>query len=63
MIVKEVNFLFTYLFLAVLGLCCWVQAFSSCSEQGVFSGCDAQASHCSASFVAEHGPMARGLSR
>ena len=55
MIVKEVNFLFTYLFLAVLGLCCWAQAFSSCSEQRVFSGCDAQASHGSASFVAEHG--------
>ena len=26
----------TYLFLTVLGLRCWVQAFSSCSEQGLF---------------------------
>ena len=28
-------FLFIYLFLAELGLCCWARAFSSCSEQGL----------------------------
>ena len=27
--------LFIYLFLAALGLCCCVQAFSSCSERGL----------------------------
>ena len=37
-----------YLFLAVLGLCCWMQASSraSCGEQGLFSSCCVQASHC-----------------
>ena len=34
-----------YLFLAVLSLHCWAQAFSSC-EQGLLSGCSAQGSHC-----------------
>ena len=29
------NFYFISLFLAVLGLCCCVQAFSSCGEQGL----------------------------
>ena len=33
---------FIYLFLAVLGLCCYAQAFSSCGEQGLL-------------FVAVHG--------
>ena len=36
---------FLYLFLAVLGLCCDVQAFSSCGEWGILC-CEAQASHC-----------------
>ena len=37
-----------YLFLAVLGLCCWVQALSraGCGEQGLFSSRCAQASLC-----------------
>ena len=39
-------FLNYYLFLAVLGLCCCVQAFSSCSEQELLSSCNAQAFHC-----------------
>ena len=39
-------FLFIYLFLAVLGLRCCVQAFSSCSEQGLLCSCSAWASHC-----------------
>ena len=30
----------------MLGLYCCVQAFSSCGEWGLLSGCDAQASHC-----------------
>ena len=33
-------------FLATVGLCCCAQAFSSCSEQGLFCGCGVQASHC-----------------
>ena len=28
-------YLFTYLFLAALGLCCCVRAFSSCGERGL----------------------------
>ena len=38
--------LFSYLFLAVLGLCCCAQAFSSCGEQGLLCSCCTQASHC-----------------
>ena len=30
---------FMYLFLAVLGLRCYTQVFSSCGEQGLLSGC------------------------
>ena len=37
--------LFVYL-LAVLGLCCCVEAFSSCGEQGLLFHCGARASHC-----------------
>ena len=32
--------------LAVLDLCCWAQSLSSCDEQGLFSSCGVQASHC-----------------
>ena len=39
-------FLNYYLFLAVLGLGCCVQAFSSGSEQELLSSCNAQAFHC-----------------
>ena len=35
-----------YLFLAVLGLCCSVWAFSSCNKQGLHSSCGMLASHC-----------------
>ena len=38
------NFLI-YLFLAVLGLRCWAQAFSGCGERGLLSSCSVQASH------------------
>ena len=31
----EFIYLFTYLFLAVLGLCCCARAFSSCGKQGL----------------------------
>lgn len=36
---------YSKLFLAVLGLCCCVQAFCSCGERGVFSGCHSWASY------------------
>ena len=39
----------------MLGLCCCARAFSSCSEQELFSSCGAWASHCGASLVAEQG--------
>ena len=38
--------LFIYLFMAALGLCCCVRAFSSCGERGATLCCGAQASHC-----------------
>ena len=38
---------FIYGFLGALGLCCCVQAFSSCGERG-YSSCSVQASHCDA---------------
>ena len=41
-----VSYLFTCLFLAMLGLLCRVWAFSSCVEQGLLSGCSAWAAHC-----------------
>ena len=37
------NFL---IFLATLGLCCYMQTFSSCSRQGILSSFSSQASHC-----------------
>ena len=33
--IKDFFFLLFYLFLAVHGLCCYAQAFSTCSEQGL----------------------------
>ena len=38
-------YLFIYLFLSVLGLCCCKWAFSGCGTQGLLSSCGAQASH------------------
>ena len=55
-------FLFIYL-LAVLGLQCCMQAFSSCSKWGLLSGYNAWASHCSgfspcrAQALKMHGPQ------
>ena len=38
---------FIYSFLAMLGLCCFMQAFSSCRDQWeLLSSCDMGASHC-----------------
>ena len=39
-------FLNIFLFLPVLGLHCYLQAFSSCSKQGLLFSCNARASHC-----------------
>ena len=46
---------FSYLFLAALGLCCCVQAFSSCSEQGLLFVEVRGLLTAVASLVAEHG--------
>ena len=37
---------FVFIFLSVLGLCCWAQAFSSCGDWRLLSSCGPQASHC-----------------
>ena len=60
MVLKKKNFififlLFIYLFLAVLGLHCCVQAFSSCGEEGLLSCCGAQALGPTGSVVLVHG--------
>lgn len=61
---------FLYLFVAALGLCCCVQAFSSCSKQGPLSGCSAgvliveHRLECAGSVVVAHGlscPATRGI--
>ena len=46
---------FIYLFLAMLGLGCWVRAFSSCGEQGLLSIAVCGLLIAVASLVAEHG--------
>ena len=38
-------FIFIYLFLAVPGLCCCMQAFSNCRWFGLLSSCSVWASH------------------
>ena len=48
-------FKFIYLFLAVLGLCCCVQAFSSCSERELLFVAVRGLLIAAASLVAEHG--------
>ena len=52
---------FTYLFLAVLGLRCCMQAFSSCSEQGLLLVVVRRLLVAMASLVVDHGLWARGL--
>ena len=51
---KLIN-LFIYLFLAALGLCCCVWAFSSCGERGLFFVAVHGLLIAVASLVAEHG--------
>ena len=48
-------YVFIYLFLAALGLCCWVWAFSSCGEQGLLFVAVQGLLIVVASLVAEHG--------
>ena len=48
-------YLFIYLFLAELGLCCWARAFSSCGEQGLLFIVVCGLLIAAASLVAEHG--------
>ena len=43
------------LFLAALGLCCYIQAFSSCGKQGLLSSCVCSLLIAMASPVGEHG--------
>ena len=45
-------------FLAVLGLCCCMQAFSCCGEQELLSSCNARASQLVASLVVAWGSRA-----
>ena len=47
--------LFIYLFLAALGLCCCVRAFSSCGERGLLFVAVRGLLIAVASLVAEHG--------
>ena len=54
-------YLFIYLFLAVLGLRCCVQAVSSCGEQGLLFIAVCRLLIAMASFVAEHELQARSL--
>ena len=44
-----------YLFLAALGLCCYVWAFSSCSKWRLLCSCGAELLIVVASLVVEHG--------
>ena len=48
-------FIYLFLFLAVLGLCCCAQAFSSCSEQGLLFVAVCGLLIAVASLVVEHG--------
>ena len=50
-----IYFNFIYLFMAVLGLCCCTQAFSSCGERGPLSVVVRGLLIAVASLVAEHG--------
>ena len=47
--------IYVFLFLAVLGLCCYAQAFSSCGERGLFLIVVCRLLIAVASFVADHG--------
>ena len=47
MLLFFLNFIIYFLFLAELGLCCCVRAFSSWRQAGATLRCGARASHCS----------------
>ena len=47
--------MYLFLFLAVLGICCCAQAFSSCGEQGLLFGAVCGLLTAMASLIAEHG--------
>ena len=49
---RKLNFI--YLLMAVLGLHCCMQVFSSCSDRGLLCNCSERASHCVGSLIAEH---------
>ena len=56
------KFIFSiYLFLSALGLCCCVQAFSSCGVQGLLFVAVCGLLIAVASLVVEHGLWAHGL--
>ena len=55
------SFIYLYLFLAALGLCCCARAFSSCGERGLLFVAVRRLLIAVASLVAEHGLWARGL--
>ena len=48
--------------MAVLGLCCCMQAFFSCEEQEVLSSCSAQASYCGCFSCCREGAPIQALS-
>ena len=54
-------YLFIYLFLAMLGLCCCAWAFSSCGEWGLLFVAVCGLLIVVTSLVAEHGLWVRGL--
>ena len=56
-----VHYLFIYLFLAALGLCCCARALSSCGEQGPLFTVVCGLLTMVASPIAEHGLQACGL--
>ena len=52
---NQFSYLVIYLFLAALGLRCWMQAFSSCSEWGLLFVAVRELLIVVASLVSEHG--------
>ena len=57
-----INLYFYYLLTPVLGLCCCVQAFSSCSDEGATFYCGARAPHFSGFSYCGTQALALGLS-
>ena len=57
-----INLYFYYVFILILGLCCCVQAFSSCSDVGATLYCGARASHFSGFSCCGTQALALGLS-